>query len=65
MKATRTIPLIQPRKMTKNKIYILLISILLASFLSACNTPAEKRGYSNIPQNYPASWERGGPGIGF
>jgi len=51
--------------MTKNRIYILLVSILLASFLGACNTPAEKRGYSSIPQNYPASWERGKSGGGI
>jgi hypothetical protein len=51
--------------MNRNRFFILLIFVFLASFLSACNTPAERRGYSSIPQNYPASWENRNPGAGI
>jgi len=51
--------------MTRNRIYILLASIFIAAFLTACDTPAERRGYSSIPQNYPATWERGNQGGGI
>ncbi|MCP3965491.1 MAG: hypothetical protein GY750_12410 [Lentisphaerae bacterium] len=39
----------------------LLISVFACTLLSGCNTEAEKRGYSSIPQNYPATWEQQQP----
>ncbi|QSH40757.1 hypothetical protein P0136_11600 [Lentisphaerota bacterium ZTH] len=47
--------------MKTSNLFILIVlsaAILGCTLLSGCMTEAEKRGYSSIPQNYPATWEQ-------
>ncbi len=45
------------------KIVFLLFLLVFILFLSGCDaliSPQERRGYSPLPQNRPASWESSG-----